>query len=80
MPDPAEGTPPGEPQLPDYLREFIGQFLADPQRVNMEMAFEFLRDFYAWAAEEFADAREYSESQMTAIDSWRSTFGEPAGD
>ena len=79
MTEPAVPMPAGEPQLPDYLHEFIGQFLADPQRVNLDMAFEFIRDFYVWAGREFAEAREYAESQLQQIDVWRNAMQDPEG-
>jgi len=74
MAEPAAGLPPCQPALPDYLQDFIGQFLADPQRVNPEMTFEFLRDFYIWAAKEFTGSREYCESQVRQIVSWRTAL------
>ena len=79
MPEPDSALP-GEPSLPDYLREFLGQFLADPQRVNTEMTSEFLREFYLWAAEVFPVARQYAQSQVKQIDCWRSAQQEQTGD
>ena len=69
MPGPDEARP-EEPSLPDYLSEFLEQFLADPQRVNQQMACEFLREFYLWTARVFPDAREYAESQLRELDLW----------
>jgi len=77
--EPDAVMPPGAPSLPDYLREFLGQFLTDPQRVNPQMAYEFLREFYLWAAEMFPVAREYAQSQLTQIDLWRSAQQDTAG-
>lgn len=71
MPESDAAAPPGEPSLPDYLGEFVGQFLADPRRVNQEMAYEFLREFYLWTAENLPAAREYSQAQVEQIDRWR---------
>jgi hypothetical protein len=78
--EPAEPTPPGEPLLPDYLCEFLGQFLSDPTRVNPQMTGEFLREFYVRAAQAFPAAREYAESQMAQIDQWRSALEDTASD
>jgi hypothetical protein len=77
--EPAAATPPGPPSLPDYLREFLGQFLVDPQRVNPQMAGEFLREFYLRAGEMFPAAREYAQAQLTQIDLWRSGLQDSAG-
>ncbi len=72
MPESVPAAVPGEPPLPDYLREFLGQFLTDPRRVNPQMTGEFLREFYLWAAQAFPTAREYAQSQLTQIDLWLS--------